>query len=360
MILYPGSTTPIDRLFANDEDAVTVVAKDYNGLVIPTTDAAPTGSGVWRTTLSIPATAPACGPEDYYKLVWTHSGGTIEQEFQVVAYDEETHRPSPAGFGVANVSLSDEVFLPYGVTDVECEILNVTDGSVLLPHVNGQVTTENVGTGSVHATVDFVAPLLGVGEYVAHWRYKVGASVHHDFRQAFIISTKTASILSNLRMFLDQSGITRFLATYSFSDVELVDCLYRAADRINAEPPQVTAFTPDSMPFGLIEAQRRAALHEMLNRLYLAEGLATFDFQGGSISVNVERTQYIQTKMDEMGSWLDSKLTAIKSVNLAGRSIGILHVSVSQGGLNNNFRARGRLLNPQAFNLARQMGFNFA
>lgn len=361
MILYPGSVTPIDRVFPEGEVAITVVAKDYNGLVIPTTAAVNTGSGVWRTTLSIPTVAPACDPETgYYKLIWTHSAGTIEQEFQVVSYDEEAQRPPPAGFGVANVSLGDEVFLPYGATNVECEILNITDGSVLMPHVNGQVSSDNVGTGSVRATAEFTAPLLGVGEYVAHWKYTVGSSVQHDYRQAFLISTKTASILSNLRMFLDQSGVTRFLAHYAFSDVELIDCLYRAADRINSHPPQITAYSPDSMPFGLIHPLRVAALHEMLNRLYLAEGLSTFDFQGGSITVNVDRTQFIQTKMDELNSWLESNLTNVKSVNLAGRSIGVLHISVSQGGLNNNFRARGRILNPSAFNLSRQFGFNFA
>lgn len=360
MILYPGSTTAVDRAFDPGETGVTVVAKDFNGLVIPTTAAVNVGGGIWRTTLSIPATAPPCDADSYYRFIWTHSGGTIEQEFQVVSYDEEAPRPAPAAFGVANVSLNDEVFLPFGSTSVQCEILSLADGSVLLPHVNGQVTTENVGTGSVRATAEFTAPLLGVGEYVAHWRYTVGASVQHDYRQAFIISTKTASILSNMRMFLDQSGVTRFLANYSFSDVELIDCLYRASDRINAHPPQITGYTPDSMPGGLIHAQRVAALHEMLNRLYLAEGLSAFNFAGGSISVDVDRTPFIQTKMDELNSWLEANLTQVKSANLTGRSIGVLHLSVSQGGLNNNFRASGRLLNPQAFNLARQMGFNFA
>lgn len=367
MILYPGSVTQIDRVFSEAESNITVVARDYNGLVIPTTPPVNMGSGVWRTTLSIPATAPVCDVDSgYYSLTWTHSGGTVEHEFQVVAYDEGVQRPPPAGFGVANVSFVDEVFLPLGATDVECEILSLVDGSVLLPHLSGQVTLNNVGTqtpnspGSVKATAEFAIPLLGVGEYLAHWRYTIGGAPQHDYRQAFIVSTKTVSIISNLRLFLDQSQVTRWLGHLQFTDVELVDCLYRAADRINTHPPQITGFSPDTIPMGLIHPLRTAALHEMLNRLYLAEGYNTFDFQGGSIQVNVDRTQFIQTKMDELNSWLETNLTNAKAVALSGRSIGVLHVSVSQGGLNNNFRARGRILNPAAFNLVRQMGFNFA
>lgn len=282
----------------------------------------------------------------------------MEQEFQVVAYDEEEPRPPPAGFGVVNVSLVDEVYLPEGSTAVTCEILNQNDGSVILSSADATIQVETVGTGSVHAVAEFNNPTLSVGEYIAHWRYEVGVQAMHDYRQAFVISAKTASVVSNLRMFLDQSGVTKYLAHFAIADVELVDCLYRGADRINAAPPQATQFNPDNIPFGLVSLLRDAALHEMLNRLYLSEGLAAFDFQGGSISVNVDRTPFIQTKMDEINSRIESTLQPAKSVTLARGNVGILHVSVSTGGENNNYRSRHGLVRPSLFQLSRS--YNFA
>jgi len=356
VILYPGSTTPIDRRFPDSENAVTVVAKAFNGLTIPTTPAENQGEGIWRTVLSIPATAPVMTSDSgYYKLIWTHSGGTVEQEFQVVGYDEGAQTPAPAGFGVERITLSDEVLLPYGATAITCEIINL-GGDPVLPLQ--EVTGENDSSGSVRATAEFAIPLLGVGEYIAHWRYMIGSTPYHDYRQAFVVSAKTTSILSSMRMYLDQAGITRFLGHQQYHDVELIDCLYRGCDRINGHAPQATSFVPDNMPFGLAHAMRFATLHEMLNRLYLAEGLASFNFQGGSITVDVEqRLSAIQTKMDEINSWLESNLTNTKMATMSGRSLGVLHVTVSQGGYNNNFRARGRVLSPQAFNLNRAYGY---
>jgi hypothetical protein len=358
VILYPASNTVVERDFDPSENAVTVVAIDYNGLNIPITTAAKVDGNTWRATLSIPATAPVCSPDTgYYRLIWTHSTGTVEQDFQVVAYDEGVQRPPPAGFGVFNVALRDEMYLPLGATDVMCEILNLS-GSVQLAAITA--VTNTVGTptpqspGSVLAVAEWQAPIIGVGEYLAHWSYQVGGATQHEYRQAFVISTKTASMLSSFKMFIDQSQMTRWLGHFSFHEVELIDCLYRGADRINVHPPQQTSYSPDSMPQQLTHALRVASLHEMLNRLYLAEGLSTFDFQGGSIQVNVDRTPFIQTKMDELGNWLDSNLTTIKGAMLSRSSIGHLHVSVSYGGQNNNFAHNGRTyIRPSAFMLAR-------
>jgi hypothetical protein len=358
MILYPGSNTVVERDFDPAEDAVTVVAKDFNGLSIPITAAVKIDANTWRATLSIPAVAPICTPTSgYYKLIWTHSNGTAEQDFQVVSYDEGVQRPAPAGFGVVNVSLMDEIYLPLGATDIQCEVLTLA-GTVQIASTNA--VTDSVSTqtpespGSIRATVEWQVPVIGVGEYVAHWRYLIGGVPQHEYRQAFVISTKTASMLSSFKMFIDQSQMTRWLGHFSFHETELIDCLYRGMDRVNIHPPQQTSFSPDTMPQPLTHALRVAALHEMLNRLYLAEGLSTFDFQGGSIQVNVDRTQFIQTKMDELGNWLDSNLTSIKGGMLSRSSIGHLHVTVSYGGQNNNFAHNGRsYIRPSAFMLAR-------
>jgi hypothetical protein len=362
MILYPGSSTVVERDFAASENAVTVVAKDYNGLSIPITAAVKIDAETWRATLTIPTTAPVCDQDSgYYKLIWTFSSGTAEQDFQVVAYDEGVQRPPPAGFGVQGIVLVDELYLPAGSTNVECEVYSVQEQAVKIAHDNAYITLDSVTTptpnspGSIKATFEtsLVTNPIAVGEYVMHWKYTIGGAPAHEYRQGFVVSVKTSAQISSLRMYLDQSQVMRWLGHMQFTDVELIDCLYRGIDRVNIHPPQQSSFTPDNLPRELEHALRVAALHEMLNRLYLAEGMSTFDFQGASIQVTTDRTQYIQVKMDELNTWIDTHLSNIKNAFLSRGRVGVLHISVSQGGYNNNYRLNNAYVRPSAFQLAR-------
>lgn len=367
MIVYPGSSTVMEREFPVGSSGITAKAFDFNGLEIPVGNIVQVGNN-WRATVAVPEGAPVCQPDDYYKFIWYNGSTTVELDFQVIGYDEGVQRPMPAGFGVENISFVDELFLPLGVNtnpgEIKCELLALS-GDVVVANSLITVTIDDTNSptdnspGSVKVTASLNAGVpVPVGEYVSHWSFKYNGALSHDFRQAFIISTRMTSLLSSFRMYLDQSQLNRWLAHFQFTDVELVDCLYRGADRVNAHPPQATAYSPDNMPFSLQHALRYAALCEMLNRLYLAEGLSTFDYQGGSIQVTADRTQYIQTKMDELNSWLESNLTQVKTVTVTRGSIGHLSITLSQGGLNNNFRNRG-YIPPTQFQLTRGQGWLF-
>lgn len=357
----------MEREFPSGSSGITAKAFDFNGLEIPVGNINQVGN-FWRATLAIPEGAPVCQPDEYYHFIWYTADGQVELDFQVIGYDEGVARPPPAGFGVANISFTDELYLPYGVDTtpgaITCEILSL-DGTIVIAKALVGVTVNATNTptpnspGSIKVTASVTPPTqLGVGEYLTHWEFTFDGSPSHDFRQAFVVSPRMTGLISSFRMYLDQSQLNRWLAHFQFTDVELVDCLYRGADRINAQPPQATAWSPDNIPPSLQHALRCAALHEMLNRLYLAEGLSTFDYQGGSISVTADRTQYIQTKMDELNNWLETNLTSSKTVVVSKGSLGHLKITLSQGAQNNSFRYRG-YIKPSQFQLTRGSGWLF-
>ena len=74
--------------------------------------------------------------------------------------------------------------------------------------------------------------------------------------------------------------------------------------------------------------------------------MRAFEFTGASVTLNVDRTEYIKTKMDEIGNWLDNNLTKIKTL-LTRQTSGNAALSIQISSVTNGFSRQmsGRFLN---------------
>lgn len=366
MLLYPGTNTVVTHVFGAGTLSPSVEARDFNGLTLPITGPTSGPDNRWSATLTIPQSAPLCTPDSgYYQLTWIDGDTRVVYQFQVVGYDEGQEQPPPAALGILNNKLFDELVLPSNTDVVTVKLLDPVSGNVLLEADSDDIVLAASLPGGKHYQVTIplgnnalpVGVSLGIGEYLLLWEFGVGTANMQDYRQAFLVSPMLIQLVANTRNLLRE--FEQWLPRFKMHDVELIDCLHRAAGRINGGPPQQWNMSPDRLHKLVPHALREATIYEVLSRMYLAEGMAAFDYQGGSISANVDRTPFIQQRMSEASAWLDSNLkqhkhAAARKSGLA--PVGRLHITVSPTGHNNNY-AYIRNGNPELFLLSRFVPF---
>lgn len=324
MILYPASNTVVTHTFGpNVLTGVSVSAKDFNGLSLPISGVSCDTNGEWRATLSIPESAPLCSVDsEYYTLTWVNGSERVIQKFQVVGYDEGTQLPPPAALGIIGLSLRDEVLLPYNTNEatIRVRLINPADSRVLADSdTDGDVVlTYSTGGSRGYAAVLPLSTAAGVqvGEYLLQWDYGLTPSsvaTNQVFRQAFVITPNMTMAVNAIRTYIDQANLARWLANANLHDVEILDCMYRAAERVNPAPPQRWTYPPDELLKLVPPLMREATIYEIMSRLAIAEGMKAFDYQGGSISLNVDRTGFLQSRADQASSWLDSNMRPVKA-----------------------------------------------
>ena len=153
-------------------------------------------------------------------------------------------------------------------------------------------------------------------------------------------------IVNNMRRYLDKARNFDIDPSLRWTDAELIHFVTVGLNRFNIALPTVTNYTISNFPGNYIYVIEKCAEHEALNALYLAEGMRAFDFTGASVTLNMDRTSYIQTKMDEIGGWLDNNLTKIKTL-LTRQTSGNAALSIQISSVTNGFSRRmsGRFLN---------------
>ena len=72
---------------------------------------------------------------------------------------------------------------------------------------------------------------------------------------------------------------------------------------------------------------KAGAMHALQGQ-YLAEGMTTFDFQGLGVQLSIDRTQYIQTIVDQLNQELTDRIPRTKRLYIRSSSPGVLNISV--------------------------------
>ena len=371
---HRGSTVALSQIFPNTVGTPTVAVRDYNGNLIASPTATVDISNPLKYNISfvIPNQSPVCTqPGQLYTTTWTATAsGTstnyvMQQDFVVIQYSEIETAEALAALGVYNDSITDSIIIPttpdsnsikwslvsltsaplatYQFTTVVASppyvmsplstpdailLSSSTDSNVVI-----QVTSLNSGANLINLScpIDTTIPST---EYMSVWSWTVGGIKDSSYRQAFVITPRVASFISQLRMFLDRAQILKYDGYSLFQDVELADCLWRALDRYNSTSPQITAYNLDSMPNILDYLILKTAQYEAVSRWYLSEGMMSFNFQGGSITLDVDRTQYLQQVQSELGQFVQNDLPRSKSTISKTMSPGQLAINL---GPSNNY-----------------------
>lgn len=292
----------------------------------------------WSTVFTLPTNIPVTD-DLLYTIVWsaTSESGTA------VLFTEQ--------FKVANVIEvgADEpgvlVLQGHRFTDfIETEA-PLDEYTVSITDVNNNVlyttTSDSSPVGSVvnskyhyRVRVPIVSKLTAAGaglfNYSIIWEmvYPTGPS-SMEVHQLYVITPRTMSIISNLRLLLDKARNRDINVNLRWTDTELAAFIAMGIQRINGAPPQFTNWTIESVPKQLTDLVLKAAEYEAFNSLYLAEGMAAFDFQGQAVSLSVDRTKYIDTLRKDLGDWLTNAIYQAKRLYAFSEGPGALSIGVS-------------------------------
>ena len=155
----------------------------------------------------------------------------------------------------------------------------------------------------------------GMFPYLVIYTYTMAnGHTNTEIHPVYVMNSAMMLAVNDMRMYLDKARNYDIDPSLRWTDAELAHFLMSGLQRFNTANPSITGFNIMTYPKQMFYMLVKLAEYEALNALYLAEGMRSFSFSGASTTLEVNRTQYIQTKMDEIGRWIDSNLTNAKTL----------------------------------------------
>ena len=312
----------------------------------------------WIANFVIPEGAPV--PNDVnnqqYYIDWYAEGSDesmkAKEYFQVLDSAEPNSYDSAiaitVGQPIRDTLFTDLPILECNVSittmeDVKLWEVNIPEGKVNSILKNNAYVTNFDSGEAIEGVTD---KNMGICPYLILYNYRTEQGYNTEVHTLYIVSGKAMLIVNNMRRYLDKARNFDIDPSLRWTDAELIHFVIVGLNRFNIALPTVTNYTISNFPGNYIYVIEKCAEHEALSALYLAEGMRAFDFTGASVTLNMDRTSYIQTKMDEIGGWLDNNLTKIKTL-LTRQTSGNAALSIQISSVTNGFSRRmsGRFLN---------------
>lgn len=309
-----------------------------SGITVQSQDTAST----WRAGFTIPADAPLQAGR--WSIIWEGTD-TSGNSHRAIEYFLVVDSLAPDAASSDVLLMNGDPFRDVLVVDmpITAASLSIMDSNGTQIYSSGDLTplptAERDGNGRIYyrfgpLQIDALAlSAVGFNAFFAQWRYTQNAAERVEVHAVYLVGGRTVYFINALRHYLDKARNYDVNPSLRWTDAELVHFVIEGINRINVTEPQMTGWNVQTIPQVLSTLVIKAAAHEALNALYIAEGFSAFDFQSLSVNLQVDRTQFIQTKMDELNTWLEEHIKRAKRLTLRQGSVG--HLTVTVGNLTN-------------------------
>lgn len=155
--------------------------------------------------------------------------------------------------------------------------------------------------------------------------------VEHHF--LYVVNPKILGYVRGLKRMIDQAAIQHPNPALRYNSVDLVAHLNDGLQWLNIQPPTTTAYTLADVPDSLYSYVLIAGAVQALEARYLAEAEAAFSFSGQPITLEVDRTGFIDSAIQRYQSKLEN-VPVIKKVIVmsgGGGGVGSVGMANSQG-----------------------------
>jgi hypothetical protein len=139
-----------------------------------------------------------------------------------------------------------------------------------------------------------------------------GTTQRQLFTQLYQINPSILSCMQALEMSINKANQIEIIKGLQYREVDLLQGLTRGLDYFNSVPPSLTSFDGTCMTGGIREGWLICASIRSLRAQLQAEGLFNFDFSGQNISLNVDRTQAIDSACSHYESLIDTMVRPLK------------------------------------------------
>lgn len=345
--VYRGQAFEADVEFYNSDGSTPFVLSspatyevyDYqNNFILNGNGTQDTGNTArWYSSIVIPSSALISDNLQKYKIIW-NAVGTNETKSSI-EYFEVTDVRDPISIENGRLLLKNGKFLDYIYLDSE-----VNSGTVKLIDVNDNILYTDTISGNANKIInnkyvyenestdliDGLETSSGLNIFFSVWELTLdNTEVIFEIHPIYIISTRMFMYIDGVRRIIDKIRNDDINPTLKYTDIDLCHYVIDGIQRINRHKPNITNFHVDNIPIVFDEFVKKAGAIEALRAQYLAEGMAAFDFSGQSVTLTVDRTQYIQYVIDQLEAQLDDPLRATKKIYIRKNNAGTIGISLS-------------------------------
>lgn len=299
----------------NDRASYRVLAEDDT--LVASGFGRPESLDTWTATMTVPDSLP-CGK---YRIVWvlqTDVFNTSETHYFEVISDPIETAEEEITLVLQGGKITNKIIFDLPATSPI--YASLISGAAV---VAGPILVREVPFGNKYAAEiifdDLVTDPNGFGGVL--WEIN-GDSI---FQQVFVMTQANMRTMTSIRRMLDQAHNYDINRNLIHTDPRIFQGMHDGMGKINAWPPRTTTWTVRDYPAPLENVLVKAACVEILNAYILAEGMSAFDFQGGSTTLTIDRTQYLTALRDALNAELEQMLTTAKK-SLLGRS-NVLNIS---------------------------------
>lgn len=205
------------------------------------------------------------------------------------------------------------------VTDSLYDNVTVTiylDNDVVLPET-AMTAPDRIANGYYYAGVIPTTSLpVTLVPYSVVWKYWMSAApgqVYSERADLYIVNPTIVSAINDVKAKINKARTTLYGSPdLLFPESTLMTWLRRAGDSFNGAYGQFTSFTFINAKGVIREFWLLYAELFALESQYLAEGEKAFNFQGAAITLDVDRTQYLDNAASKIQSRLDQELKPLK------------------------------------------------
>jgi len=278
-----------------------------------------------RAVVSIPSDIPETLENQSYQIRWTLVAG-LQTSFQfenitVVGISSVPmgtqsvveFRGEPSLMELVTDELYDRVVLElyYDNEKLSEGVISDTSQPASAP------SPERVASGWFYrAVIETDSLEVSLKPYTAKWRYwnsQFPARVYSERADFWVVSPSLMSAADDIKAKINKARTTLYGSPDLLFPYEtIMTWLRRGADAFNGYAGVFTNFTFLNAQSGIREYWLLFAELFALEAQYLAEGEKAFDFQGAAISLNVDRTQYLDNIASKIQSRLDNEFKPFK------------------------------------------------
>lgn len=269
---------------------------------------------VAKSVVSVPSSIPQSLDSGYQlRYTLTLADGRV-------AYNYEALRVT--GFPEMQLGTTDSMEMVGDLASVSLVTAELFTNYVLEIWQDGEILAsmpvgnpERVSAGYfVSGVVDTSQLPVTLMPYQIVWKYwTIPAKTYRETAALWIVNDSIMQAVEDVKSKINKARQTLYgIEDSQYPGTEIMKWLRRAADAFNAAYGQFTSFTMTRAKGPVREFWLLYAEVYALEAQFLMEGEKAFQFQGANISLDVDRTQYLDSAASKIQSRLDSEVPNVK------------------------------------------------
>lgn len=324
--VYLGQTFQVDSFFKDQDDPVIPsnpaqwTIYDFNNLkVLGGIAAQDTGNPFrWYADVVIPESAPASHTKKY-RIEWSirSNKGTFSNSeyFNVVAQEGFDFTEIDTVY-IEGDEIQDNLIIPYNEVASDFKVTLMDSDGKLISQTTQEPLFNIVDNKKVYGLTieDSEITPAALKPYIVGWNYKVDGRSRREYHFVYVISPRVLFYIEQLRNFIDKVRFSHPNPRLRFNDVDLLGYLVQGVQIINGTKPTPTDFGLETVPKMFEWYLTNAAAYVGLSAQYLAEGQQAFDFSGQTVTLTVDRTQFIDSFLGRVQEVISTQLVEAKTL----------------------------------------------